>query len=237
MLTIPDKNSMKWLLFFSLLHVNSYAQNDKAKIKLLVGETHASQIYPIKITLESFHTSKTECAVPGFNCGSGYTPEPVTTPIIEFKLTDHECTKSPRPKKCEWNFNITKTDKKTFVEVEILNIFDFCMREENQSNRNSCILRTTVGNHFNPMYAPENCNRVDDPLVKNSCFEMMAENLKSPQLCENVKKPFGRRCVLMVAVAAKNAEICQELKTAPLNQSEEQDRQRYLDECLEKTKK
>ena len=228
---------MKWLLLFSLLNLTDYAHSTSTPIKLLVGETHHSEKYPIKIKLEKFHTKKTKCAVPGFNCGSGYTPEPVTTPILDFKLTNPDCSKSPRPRDCEWSYKITKTDSKTYVEVEILNIFDFCMREENQSNRNSCILRTTVGNHFNPMYSPENCNRVDDQIVQNNCFEVMAENLNVPEICNNVKKPFGRRCVLLLAVAAKNAEICQQLKIAPLYPSEEQDRQYYLEECLLKTRK
>lgn len=227
---------MKWFLFLILLNVKSYAESVPHRIKLMVGETHQSEKYPIKIKLEKFHTSKTECAVPGFNCGSGYTPSPVTTPVLDFKQTDPDCSQSPRPKKCEWNYKLTNTDNKTFVEVEILNIYDFCMRKENQSNRNSCILRTTVGNHYNPMYSPDNCNRADDPQIRNDCFEMMAENLKSPKLCDQVKKPHGRRCIFLLAIDSKNAAICQQLKTASLNQSEEQYRQMYLNECLEKTK-
>lgn len=224
------------ILASSTLYALSAAKHVGA-IRLIIGQTHVSSDRPIKISLERFHTTKTECAVPGFNCGSGYTPEPVTTPVVKFELTDPECKKSPRPSNCEWNFNILSTDSKTYVEVEILNIFDFCMREENQSNRNSCILRTTVGNHFNPMYSPDNCKRADDPKIRNECFEIMAENLNDPKLCESVTKPYGRRCVLLLAVAAKNPDLCQQLKESPLNQSEEQERQAYLNQCLLKSRK
>jgi hypothetical protein len=226
---------MRMAILLVLISLNSYARS-KDRIRLKLGETYVSQELPIQIHLKKFHTTKTECAVPGFNCGSGYTPNPVTTPVVEFLQTNPECTKSPRPKFCEWNFKIVATDNKTYVDIEIVNIYEFCMGESNKSNRNSCIIRTTVGNDFNPMHSPDNCNRADDPEIKNNCFEMMAENLNDPKLCEKVIKPYGRRCILFLARAARDPAICQQLKTAPLNQSEENERQVYMDRCQNEIK-
>jgi hypothetical protein len=223
------------LFVFVLISLSIFAK-DPAKIKLKLGESYISPEFPLKISLKNFHTTKTECAVPGFNCGSGYTPDPVTIPVIDFIQTSPECTKSPRPRECEWTFKIIATDNKTFVDVEILNIYDFCMNDANKSNRNSCILRTTVGNHFNPMYNPDNCNKADDPEVKNNCFEIMAENLDDLNLCKKVTGPYGRRCVLLVAIAAGDPEICNLLLTSPMNPSELNERQLYLSRCREKIK-
>lgn len=223
-------------LLLLMIGLNLAATTDSS-IRLKVGESYTSQEKSIRIHFKSFHTTKTECAVPGFNCGSGYTPDPVTTPVIDFVRTNPDCKKSPLPKSCEWNYKVIKTDNKTYVDIEILNIYDHCMREENGSNRNTCILRTTVGNHFNPMHSPENCERADDPGIRNSCYEMMAENLNDSTLCKNVQGPHGRRCIQLLAIAAGDPGICEQLKKASLMESELNERQIFLDRCLAEVKK
>jgi hypothetical protein len=219
--------------FISILTIFASQALAGGQIRLKLGEILKSQEHQLEVHLKKFHTTKTECAVPGFNCGSGYTPEPVTTPVLSILLTNPECKKSPLPKNCEWTYRILGSDNKSYVDIEFLNIYDFCMRESNKSNRNSCILRTTVGNHFNPMYSPENCSRADDLVVKNNCYEMMAEQLNDPKLCENVARPYGHRCVFLMAKSTGNPEICQQIKSSPLNASEENGRGLFLNRCLE----
>ena len=99
-----------------------------SQIRLKLGEIFKSQDLQLEVHLKKFHTTKTECAVPGFNCGSGYTPEPVTTPVVSILLTNPECKKSPLPKNCEWTYRIVSSDNKSYVDIEFLNIYDFCMR-------------------------------------------------------------------------------------------------------------
>ena len=128
-------------MLIQLLALLLFSSTSQAKtFRLAPGQTYDEANVVLKLVFERFHTTKTECAVPGFNCGAGYTPEPVTTPVIKKVWKDKSCEKSPRPKHCELDFQIIGTDSKTYVELKIINPLDRCMEETDKSNRSQSLL-------------------------------------------------------------------------------------------------
>lgn len=223
-------------MLFQLITILLFASTIQAKtFRLSPGQSYDEKSVPLKLIFESFHTTKTECAVPGFNCGSGYTPDPVTTPIIKRVWKDKTCEQSPRPKYCELDFQIIQTDKRTYIELKIINPFDRCMKDENQSNRNSCILNTTKGSYDEPALNPDNCNRINELEVRDGCYEALADKLQDPRICEKMKGPQGFQCIYLRAKAAKDRSICHQLQVGPRVRSEEE-RKSAIDSCLNSIK-
>lgn len=219
-------------MIIQLLALLLFSSTSQAKtFRLAPGQTYDEANVVLKLVFERFHTTKTECAVPGFNCGAGYTPEPVTTPVIKKIWKDKSCEKSPKPKQCELDFQITGTDSKTYVELKIVNPLDRCMEETDKSNRNSCILNTTKGRYDEPALNPDNCHRIDELEVRDSCFEAVADKLQDPKICDKMKGPQGFQCIYLRAKAAKDPSICHQLQIGPRVRSEA-DRKSAIASCL-----
>lgn len=223
-------------MLIKLLALLLFSSVSQAKnVRLTPGQTYDEPNVVLKLVFERFHTTKTECAVPGYNCGSGYTPEPVTTPIIKKIWKDKICEHSPKPKLCELDFQIIGTDSKTYIELKIINPLDRCMEEENKSNRNSCILNTTKGRYDGPALNPDNCQRINELEVRDSCFEAVADKLQDPKICAKMKGPQGFQCIYLRAKAAKDPSICHQLQLSPRVRNES-DRKSAISSCLNTVK-
>jgi hypothetical protein len=208
----------------------------QANIRLTPGDVFNRDEIPLKLKFERFHTSKTECAVPGFNCGSGYTPEPVTTPIVQRIWKDKTCEQSPRPKHCELDFQILATDQKTYIEIKIINPLDRCMQQENLSNRHSCLLNTIKGHYDQPALDPENCQRiVDNQIMRDSCYEAVADKLGDAKICEKMQGPQGFQCIYLRAKTSKDPNICNQLQIGPWIRTESE-RLSAISSCLNSVK-
>lgn len=219
-------------MLIKILILSIFVSSAQAKsFRLSPGQSYDDKSVPLKLIFERFHTTKTECAVPGFNCGAGYTPDPVTTPIIKRVWKDKTCEQSPRPKHCELDFQIIQTDNKSFVELKMINPYERCSAEQDKSNRSSCILNTTKGRFDEPALDPDNCLRIDEIEVRDSCFEALADKLQDPRICEKMKGPQGFQCIYLRAKAAKDRSICTQLQLGPRVRSEEE-RKGAISSCL-----
>ena len=149
--------------------------------KIVRIEIGGSAIYtPIqfRLKLTSFKTYKTECAVPGFNCGAGYMPEPKTFPIFETSVAK-QCAakKGPLPKECEVAYTVVGTDNAKFVELKFHSIFAPCEQEPNIDNRNSCFRLATKNSIYKPAFNIKNCDRIQPPENRKICYKEVGDKL------------------------------------------------------------
>jgi hypothetical protein len=189
-----------------------------------------------QLTLESFKRYEPECAVPGFNCGSGYIPKAFTSPIIKIKESI-KCQNFPLSEVCETTFKIEKTDEKTFVLIKLMNIFETCEKDKNLDNFNSCIAQVTKNNYDKPAYRPQNCERIiNSPEHKDACYEAIADKVGDPKICDLIKGQEGFQCVYLRAQTKGDPEICKTLKKNRFHHTE-QDLNNQIEACLNTVKK
>ncbi len=147
-------------------------------VRIEVGDSALYAPIQFRLKLTSFKTYKTECAVPGFNCGSGYMPEPKTLPIFETSLGPPcNAKKGPLPKECEVAHTVVATDNVKFVELKFHSVFAPCEKEPNIDNRNSCFRIATKNNIYKPPFSPKNCDRIQPPEHRKSCYKEVTDKL------------------------------------------------------------
>jgi hypothetical protein len=223
------------LILVLLLSTLSYAQEPQA-IRIELGKSFIIPASGTKLTLESFKHYKPECAVPGFNCGSGYHPNPFTMPIIKIQEAAN-CQKFPLGEECETTFKVIKTDEKSFVEIKLHNIFEACEKDTNMDNKNSCFAQVTKNNYDQPAYRPQNCERIqNDPSRKDACYEAIADKAEDPTICDQIKAQEGFQCVYLRAKTKGDPEICKTLKKNRFHHRE-QDLLDQIQSCLNSVKK
>jgi hypothetical protein len=165
------------ILIITLLLSNLAFTKEAELIRIDLGKSYVIPISGNELTLEKFQHYEPKCAVPGFNCGSGYHTEPFTMPVIKLKESE-KCQKFPLGEVCEKTYKVEKTDNKTFVQIRLHNIFEACEKNSNKDNRNSCFVQVTKNNYDKPAFRPENCERVkDDPERKDACYEAIADKV------------------------------------------------------------
>lgn len=147
-------------------------------VRIDIGESATYSPVDFRLKLTSFKTYKTECAVPGFNCGSGYTPEPKTLPIFETSIAKQcNAKKGPLPKECEVAYSVINSDNAKFVELKFHSIFAPCEKHENIDNRNSCYQLATKNGPYKPPFNPKNCDRINPPERRKPCYKEVTDKL------------------------------------------------------------
>ncbi len=115
---------MSFILALLLLSTSAHAQHSisvmNKPVKLKVGESVTYTPAKYTVIFKALSTYKSECAVPGFNCGIGYSPEPQILPVIDGK--PYRCELPDRPDGCKVKANIIKHDQKTFIELEFVEL-------------------------------------------------------------------------------------------------------------------
>ncbi len=146
--------------------------------RIEIGDSAIYTPIGLRLKLASFKTYKTECAVPGSNCGIGYMPNPQTSPIFETSV-DKQCAakKGPLPKECEVAYSVVGTDNVKFVELKFHSIFAPCEKEPNIDNRNTCFRIAIKNNIYKPPFNPENCDRIQPPENRKSCYKEVNDKL------------------------------------------------------------
>jgi hypothetical protein len=213
-----------------------YAAHAHSGIRLELGKSFTIPSSGAELTLESFKRYEPNCAVPGFNCGSGYNPNPFTMPII--KVVDGpKCQKYPLGEECETTFEVTKTDNKTYVELKLISVFAGCEKHSNLDNRNSCLIGAVKNHYDKPAFRAENCERIKDaPERKDACYEAVADKAQDVKICDLMKGQQGFQCVLLRAKVNRDPEICRTLKKNRFHHTE-QDLKDQIQACLNTTPK
>ncbi len=223
-------------LILALLMTNFTFSKDTPLTRLDLGKSFTIPLSGTQLTLESFKRYEPECAVPGFNCGSGYIPEAFTSPIIKIKEGE-KCQKFPLPELCEMTFKVEKSDDKTYVLISLFNIFEACDRDKNLDNYNSCIAQVAKNTFDKPAYRPLNCERIKDaPERKDACYEAIADKSEDPKICDLIKGQEGFQCVYLRAKVKGDPEICKTLKKNRFHHSD-QDLKDQIQACLNTVKK
>ena len=147
-------------------------------VRIEIGESATYAPIRFRLKLASFKTYKTECAVPGFNCGAAYMPDSNTIPIFETSVAK-QCAakKGPLPKECEVAYTVVGTDNAKFVELKFHSIFAPCEKESNIDNRNSCFRLATKNSIYKPPFNPKNCDRIQPPENRKSCYKEVSDKL------------------------------------------------------------
>jgi hypothetical protein len=209
------------LIFF--LSVNLSAEETLQKIDLGKLLTLPSGT---KLTLESFKKHDPECAVPGFNCGISYNPNPYIQPIIKVELATI-CQKYPLPKVCEETYKIKSTDNKNYVTIQVVNVFEQCEEDTNLDNRYSCIIRKARNAFDRPAFRHQNCERIrESQELRDACYEAIAGKERDVKICDLVKGQETFECIYLRAITKKDPEVCKTLKMNKYHHS----KQSHLDQ-------
>ncbi|HAZ14629.1 MAG: hypothetical protein A2X86_16655 [Bdellovibrionales bacterium GWA2_49_15] len=175
----------------------------------------------------------TECAVPGFNCGSGYRPPHPTykidcgakqpCPYIvmasaqdgssgSLTIEDEKSCEKNNPENCFYEF------ARQFASDE------GCMALKSPSGRYYCLAR------FDKSARPENrglCDQLPDAIyaLKWNCYYEYAIRYRDPKFCDKYspKEIDGRdRCLLKMAEIFKDKAFCQKISASKTNSYKEQ---------------
>jgi hypothetical protein len=189
-----------------------------------------------KIMLQEIRVYKSECAIPGKNCGSGYFPEPQNIPI--FKVTaDKGCEVAPQPSKCEIIHHVVSMNKTESLKLIFTNVFEICEKDTNKDNKASCIINMTKNNYDKPARDPSNCNRILDYDERiDECYEAVADKLGDHKICDKMKRPIGFQCMLLKAANKRDPELCRTLKRGAYDHSEA-DWKSKIEACVNATKR
>lgn len=200
-------------------------------VRLMPGDTLFYPKAGYRLKFNGYKTYRAECAVPGFNCGAGYFPGERVLPLLSV-TKDDKCKVSPQPAECEVAHEALSAETTAYLDVRLLNVFDFCARESNFSNRTSCYIRMVRNAPYGPPYHPRNCEKItDSDELRDSCYEAAADALGDPAPCDLMKGPPGFQCVLLRARAARDPEICRTLKRNRFHYTE-QDRLDQVASCI-----
>lgn len=226
---------MKNLIYLIFFACASAAQANPL-IRIELGKSFTIPVSGTQLTLEKFHRYEPKCAVPGKNCGSGYFPEPFTSPIIKIQ-EGPKCQKFPLGEECETTFAVQNTDNKSYVEIKLISIFEGCEKDSNLDNRNSCLIMAVKNRPEKPAFRPENCERIKDaPATKDACYEAIADKAQDPKICDLIKGQESFQCVILRARAKGDPEICKTLKMNRYHHSK-QDLQDQIQSCINTTPK
>lgn len=206
-------------MLFIIFHLNpkSHAGTEtvlktNTTVKISVGETVVFKPIGYALTLKEFKKYESKCAVPGFNCGSGYFPGVRILPIFDISTAKLCESEGPLPRECEITHQIIETDNATFVKIKFIDIFEACEADKNKDNRNSCILLAIKNGPDKPPFHPKNCERIaDSPDARDRCYEAIADELQDPAICGLIKGPQGFQCTLLRAKAGKDPALCKTL--------------------------
>lgn|GEM_PF-5176981 len=226
---------MKHLVLMLILAADAFGAQE-ALHRIDLGASFTIPSSGTQLTLEKFHRYEPKCAVPGFNCGSGYFPEPFTSPIIKVKEGEH-CQKYPLGEVCETTYEVKETDNITYVKIRLHNIFESCAKDTNIDNRNSCYIRTAKNHYDKPAFRPESCERIKDSQEhKDNCYEAIADKVQDPKICDKIKGQEGFQCIWLRANSKGDPEICRTLKRNRFHHTDQQ-YQDQIQSCLNTVKK
>ena len=226
---------MKKIICLIFLGCASAAQANPL-IRIEIGKSFMIPASGAVLTLEKFHRYEPKCAVPGKNCGSGYFPEPFTSPII--KVEDGpKCQKFPLGEECETTFEVQKTDNKSYVEIKLISVFEGCEKNSNSDSRNSCLIMAVKNGPEKPAFRPENCERIKDAQeIKDRCYETIADKAQDSKICDLIKGQESFQCVILRAKEKGDPEICKTLKMNRFHHKK-QDLLDQIQSCINTTPK
>jgi hypothetical protein len=204
------------------------------KVKFTRGDVIKLRDKEYSITVGFYEGSK--CAVPGFNCGSGYRPPHVTfmvncgtakvCPYIHMAFSNSSTTGTisiEDLKSCE-----THEPERCFREfAEVYKEDKGCMNISNFDGRYYCLKK------FEYSKMPENknlCDLLSDSVyaLKWNCFYEYAIRYNDQSICDKYpsKEVDGRnRCLLKMAELAKDKSICKKI----IKNSQDT----YLEQCFQ----
>lgn len=136
------------------------------------------------------------------------------------------------PEVCNVTHKVLKTDLEKSAQVTFTQVYDACLSQTNKSNRNSCILNTTVNHYDAPPREPKNCDLIkDDEQARDHCIQRIADKLSDHTLCDLMKGDMGFQCTLLKAKFYKDPKLCKALKRGPFHHTEQQ-WQDEINSCL-----
>ncbi len=173
----------------------------------------------LQLKFNGYRTYVSKCAVPGKNCGAGYHPDPVTHPLIEMNWLS-ECQTAPLSESCALQVKVIKATPPDLISFELESPFEVCLREENDSNRHSCLASVTHNSYDRPSYHYSKCDLIKDEKVRDYCIERVADKMGDAKICDHMKGPVGFQCIRLKAIAANNPDVCNTLVKTDRHSSE-----------------
>ena len=232
---MPTSHQMLIGLFMIFFLTNSQASEQivtlSQKIEFKTGDVIKLKDTDFSVSIEA--NRGTKCAVPGFNCGSGYIP-----PHPEFKINcgrktpcsyvilDDRKTASSGTLSIE-NENSCETNQPElcFGAFSRLSTSDkICQKLQSPMGRYYCLSR------FHNSARPENkslCDQLPDSIyaLKWNCFYEYAIRYKDVTFCDkySAKEFDGRdRCLLKMAEISQNVSLCAKISNSRENTYREQ---------------
>jgi hypothetical protein len=218
------------LLFFTNSLAAEHIVNLSQKIEFNTGDVIKLKGSDFRVDIVA--KKGTECAVPGFNCGSGYTP-----PHPEFKIDCQKKEPCPfvilKESKNATSGTISIENEKSCETNQPENCFsafalmarsdEVCQELKSPMGRYYCL------KSFEKSARPENkglCDKLPDSIyaLKWNCFYEYAIRYNDPSFCDKYPpKDDGRdRCLLKMAQINHDVSICSKIALRQDNSYKEQ---------------
>lgn len=212
-------------------------KSDRLGVKrvLKVGDTFEYSPESYRVTLKGIDRHESECAVPGFNCGAGYHPNPIFTPQLEV-TTREECAGRMIPDSCSVVHRAEMMEGNKQVKVWFTKFYEVCDPKDDRSNYESCLFRQISNSHDQPPRHPKHCDLIKNPTLRDGCVQFIADKLADHNLCNLMNGPMGFQCVLLKAKAAGKPETCRTLQKGPQHHSDK-DWKDQIESCLNAAKR